>query len=468
MISQREHEPQRKARRGLTLVELLVTISIMATVTSMFVVAYRSAAVEANNIRTQSTIRKISEVLTARMQEYEQLPAEPLAIDPSVIPSATTGYRFRTTPIFGNVQPVGVVPPASQETAVMLLERARLFVLRQTIVQEMPDHPDDLKWTTTWFPPPPTPLPPLQRAQRVEQHIQSWLSNSHWFPTGLFVPGQPQIRAVGDLTSRTRQLIRKLSDVDSDGVISPILDWEKTNANAELLYLIVEDSALNGSSAIELFGRSEVRDTDGDGLNEFVDTYGNPIRWIRWPSGSEISVRSHPDLMDPALVGVNLQGDPLDRSKSDPEYASYSPKRNLLGLRPLVVSPGADRRFGLRLQLDTPIDIGPPFFPAAAKSFSLGDVPYGSPSTQIAETIRPSVQPIDPSIDLPYGAGSIDCYVADPWYPRNFVDQLVGTPNPSVSSPNNSFIPDTNDPYYHFLADQNDNISNLDTGGGAL
>jgi prepilin-type N-terminal cleavage/methylation domain-containing protein len=450
-------EQRVRNRRGLTLVELLVTISVMATVTSMLVIAYRSAATEANNIRTQATIRKITEVLTARMQEYEQFRAEPLAIDPSVIPSVTTGYRFRTTPIPGNAQPV-VLPPPNQESVVTLLERARLFVLRQTIVQEMPDHPDDLKWTTTWY-----------TGGPVELHLQALLSNSHRFPVGLFVPGSSPIFAVGELTPRTRQLIRKLSVVDPvSGAISPIPGWQTTNANAELLYLIVEDSAYNGSSAIELFGRSEIRDTDGDGLNEFVDTYGNPIRWIRWPSGSEISIRSHPDLMDPILLGVNVQGDPLDRSKADPEYASYSPKRNLLGLRPLVVSPGADRRFGLRLQLDTPINIGPPFFPSAAKSFSLGDVPYGSPSTQIAETIRPTVQPIDPSIDLPYSAGSIDCYVADPWYPRNFVDQLVGTPNPSVSSPNNSYIPDTNDPYYHFLTDQNDNVSNLETGGGAL
>jgi len=455
---QRIQEQRMRNRRGLTLVELLVTISIMATVTSMLVVAYRSAATEANNIRTQATIRKITEVLTARMQEYDQFRADPLAIDPSVIPSATTGYRFRTTPIPGNAQPVGVLPLTSQETAVILLERARLFVLRQTIVQEMPDHPDDLKWTTTWY-----------TSGPVELHLQAWLSNSHRFPTGLFVPGGPPIFAVGELTPRTRQLIRKLSVVDPvSGAISPIPNWHTTNANAELLYLIVEDSGYNGSSAIELFGRSEIRDTDGDGLNEFVDTYGNPIRWIRWPSGSEISIRSHPDLMDPALAGVNVQGDPLDRSKADPEYASYSPKRNLLGLRPLVVSPGADRRFGLRLQLDTPIEIGPPFFPSAATSFSLGDVPYGSPSTQIAETIRPSVQPINPSIELPYAPGPIHCYVADPWYPRNLLNQLLGSSNPTVSSPSNSYIPDTNDPYYQFSADQNDNVSNLETGGGAL
>ena len=45
------------------------------------------------------------------------------------------------------------------------------------------------------------------------------------------------------------------------------IPWDKTNANAELLFLIVEGSDLNGSSATELFGKSEVGDTDNDGAD---------------------------------------------------------------------------------------------------------------------------------------------------------------------------------------------------------
>ena len=63
-------------RPGLTLVELLVSISLITVVSSMFLVAYRAAATEASNMRTQSTIRKISEVLVSRMQEYENYPIQ--------------------------------------------------------------------------------------------------------------------------------------------------------------------------------------------------------------------------------------------------------------------------------------------------------------------------------------------------------------------------------------------------------
>jgi prepilin-type N-terminal cleavage/methylation domain-containing protein len=458
-------EQRLRNRRGLTLVELLVTISVMATVTSMLVVAYRSAATEANNIRTQATIRKITEVLTARMQEYEQF-----RIEPSVFPT------FGKIPADARAN-TGLVTPEKQENSTILLQRARLFSLRQTIVQEMPDHPDDLKWGHKWF--------AGGTKTQVDAHIDDWLGFSHRVPTGLFADSlpaaTPQIFAMTGISQRTRSLINRLTviyDENPTDAIPPILvplhsakngkpwditeePWEARNANAELLYLIVEDSQYNGSSAIELFGRSEIGDTDEDGLSEFIDSFGNPIRWIRWPSGSDISIRSHPDLMDPVFDGIDgngdpvrmdVQGDPLDRSKADPGYAQYSTFRQLIGLRPLVISPGADRRFGIRMQIDTPFSIGSPPFPRNDTSYSLGDVPYG----------------VSPQTDLPYSTSPVDCYAADPWYPRADVTLRLGAPRTNDSrAPFDNSIPLESD-YYDVTQDALDNISNLDTAGGAL
>ena len=60
----------------------------------------------------------------------------------------------------------------------------------------------------------------------------------------------------------------------------------KINSNseiqsAELLYQIV----MGMPEADSAFTSMEIADTDGNGLNEFVDGWGHPIFFIRWPAG---------------------------------------------------------------------------------------------------------------------------------------------------------------------------------------
>ena len=50
------------------------------------------------------------------------------------------------------------------------------------------------------------------------------------------------------------------------------------NLNAELLYLVVMNADPEARAA---FSEREVADTDNNGLFEFVDGWGNPIRWMR-------------------------------------------------------------------------------------------------------------------------------------------------------------------------------------------
>jgi len=198
-------------------------------------------------------------------------------------------------------------------------------------------------------------------------------------------------------TSRVRGLVRRLRS---------IAGWETTNANAELLFLIVEDSDLNGTSAIELFGASEVGDRDGDGLSEFIDGYGNPIQWIRWPTGYEGVARYHPDMLSPdilvgsgANVRVSITSDPLDRVGADPGMSRHFESGSVAnwesfkpgpGAFPLVVSAGLDEIFGIRFQL-TEAD------KTIIGSYSVRDARWQGG------------QPNYPSVPF---------YFTDPWYPR--------------------------------------------------
>jgi type II secretory pathway pseudopilin PulG len=380
----------RKPYRGLTLVELLVSISLITVVSSMFLVAYRQAAAEASNIRTQSTIRKISEVLVSRMQEYENYP----------INFARGTNNFFAIPIPGNATEAMPANNDEFEPKGILLERLRVMLLREMIAQEMPDHYQDIKTSG-----------PVVR--------------NYW--TGLVAPGpnpnagpQPVVVTASE-SPRAARIKARLTQVNPN--------WRQqldaTNpdqnpgafqvANAEFLYLIVEDSNLNGSPAIEIFGKTEIADTDNDGLLEFIDANRQPICWVRWPTGFPDTIRFHPDLLDPSFNRDGFANyafsDPLDPRKADPGYRIkfrntkvYKPSAMAF---PLVISSGVDRDgsggfgFGVKLWHE---------------KGSLGD-----PSDQNTRYRMPltSASVTDVVMPVPYDLGGQSPVVmCDPWFPR--------------------------------------------------
>ncbi len=298
--------------QGFTLIELLVVISILGTLAGMFTLAYRGAQQDSNTQKTRLTIQKISDVLRARMQDYETYPV------PTGIPataSVATGFH-----------------PGMK---MVLEERARLLMLRSIIRTEMPDHPDDLKATQFWG----TANPPIIYAMPTGLTKKVGALN-----VPIFVPGTDVMPNA--LTSRAANMYAKLK-------LYP--QWDATNANAELLYLIVEDSELDGSSAIEAFGASEIADTDGDGLYEFIDAFGYPIQWIRWPSGFSKVGSIYPDMLDSAILdssgNLKINSEPYDRLKADPGWsASNSNLMPSVYPMPLVVSAGPDGFFGLNFR----------------------------------------------------------------------------------------------------------------------
>lgn len=55
--------------------------------------------------------------------------------------------------------------------------------------------------------------------------------------------------------------------------------------SAELLYLIITESTIPGAPVLDTnFSASEIGDTDGDGWTEFLDAWGQPLRFYRWPT----------------------------------------------------------------------------------------------------------------------------------------------------------------------------------------
>lgn len=359
-----------KIKSGFTLIELLVVISIIGFMSGLFLVAYQGAAQQSNVQKTRTTVQKIGDVLNSRMEEYSSYP---------LVLRSPAGF-----PLSPNTTPLPPLPPALPESKTILLERARLLCLRELIAMEMPDHPDDIKWSDKWV----TAQPMTVFLNNAAQIIPTGLTAGG---SGVFVRNKP--------TSRVFGLARKLSGPTG----RPIPGWQATNANAELLYLVVEDSEFDGSSAIESFGASEIGDKDGDGLNEFIDAFGQPIQWIRWPTAFEGIARYHPDLLDPGIITgigaslkVTIETDPLDRMAADPGYGSTPLNINPgPGTTPLVISSGRDRRFGIRFEFASPM--------VGTQSFSVINSQW---------TI----------------AGYLNtARITDPWYPRNSPAAALGS-----------------------------------------
>ncbi|MGN1063926.1 MAG: hypothetical protein ACI4QC_00815, partial [Thermoguttaceae bacterium] len=86
------------------------------------------------------------------------------------------------------------------------------------------------------------------------------------------------------------------------------------NINAELLYLVVMNADPEARAA---FSEREVADTDNNGLFEFVDGWGNPIRWMRWAPGLVDSDRQ-PACYAGAVTISNPNTNRVAREDADP------------------------------------------------------------------------------------------------------------------------------------------------------
>lgn len=106
--------------------------------------------------------------------------------------------------------------------------------------------------------------------------------------------------------------------------------------SAEFLYFILTNSDIYGVPPVgeDAFSATEVGDTDGDGLREFVDAWGRPLRFYRWPTRlfnptGNPNITSSPNKIDrttasiffeglPAIPALNTEIDPLQIDPDDP------------------------------------------------------------------------------------------------------------------------------------------------------
>ncbi len=267
----------------------------------------RGARADAEAGMTRVTISKIHQVLASRWEEYLTAPL-PLKIPDRAFQRDSSG---------------------NQAVSSREMTRLRILALREFIRLDLPERAGDIFG--------PYGLPPvvigLNEANSVAQQAYQMASN----PTSWNRPEFPPPSITYTIRDR----------------VSSVSGWASENDNAELLFLIVQNTFLDGAGAMDLFKKTEIGDTDGDGLNEFIDAWGNPIRFIRWPAGYrdgnifqvgadfDMNGQVNLDALDPLLGDWG----------HDPLFANSDLKPGA-GLFPLVISAGPDGLFGTRFDIN--------------------------------------------------------------------------------------------------------------------
>lgn len=144
--------------------------------------------------------------------------------------------------------------------------------------------------------------------------------------------------------------------------------------SSEMLYWLITQADSFGVSPVDdsEFSSAELGDTDGDGRREFIDNWGNPLRFYRWPTrlirpgGAANSInRAVASLLISGLPSVPTQPGDVDPLTQDPDdrIGVYEATVNGTSMTPaqyetlahtpdtywvpLIVSAGADKSLGL-------------------------------------------------------------------------------------------------------------------------
>jgi prepilin-type N-terminal cleavage/methylation domain-containing protein len=248
----------RVGRGALTLVELLITMTIMAIIAAA-ILGTASAAMESARVRrTQSTIAKIHELIMERYASYE---TRRIDVDPSItqaidrwVGAATNHEDYRIRSLARG----------------QMIADARLLGLRELMKMEMPDRWGDALHEPQIL----SGVPPLAQAyRRYYEQIQ------------------PSATDVG------------------------------FSERGEMLYIVVMKATGDGEARAQ-FSQNEIGDVDGDGAREFMDAWGEPIGWLRWPAGV-VSDRQplNPDGTRPG----DTDHDPFDAYRRDSPSVTWPP-----------------------------------------------------------------------------------------------------------------------------------------------
>lgn len=291
-------------KSAFTLVELLITMAIIAILAGLLLGVAARAGERGREARTKAMIGRLH---TLVMEHYDT-------------------YKDRRAPLADEVVDAinSNLAPRNRGPA---LAEARLYALRELMLMEMPD-----RWSDVWL----TALPGNATAAATVPAAQPPLyldaSGGGSFNGGVTPLNEAYRR-------QCRASIEGINSITGNrNTVDNLLD----NQGAECLYMVVMLATADGE-ARTLFNESSIGDVDGDGAPEFLDAWGRPINFLRWAPGYESDLQTNANSLDSDesawINQADADHDPFDLFKSDPVA---------FRMVPLIFSAGSDESYGVR------------------------------------------------------------------------------------------------------------------------
>lgn len=299
------------SQRGFTLVELLVVMVIISILLGFILKAGMAAVRSAQVQATQALITKLEVALNDRLDALNQMR-----------PESNTAHKYLGSVFNSAFYPNQNLPPTFGAMTSDL--RAQTIAWYDYIKREMPDvffvqnttGPYPINFAGNPYPGTPTDQHGLGNfILPLGNSVAAPLGDNNGFgsvnpytgvaannPAGSGIYGASYAAAAG-IYKGLGYLPTGYDGVDNNGngmiddwsegvnstnqaiVMTHLSNHTHNTARAEMLYAILVEGRgpLGSVFNKDDFSSREVADTDDDGLPEFVDAWGNPLQFFRWP-----------------------------------------------------------------------------------------------------------------------------------------------------------------------------------------
>ena len=292
MITSHHHNQNRD---GFTLIELLMVVTIIGFLATMTVVVMSGITVQAEEEATNTTILKVSRLLEQRIEAFDRAfkgsrrdqyvrgtvgllkaidgrfdyyDTHPDEAPPAILLLARkAGFRFEVPQRMVELNVGGGATPAASG-------------LTAAVTDAVNGLPFELYRKSAY---------PIATQQLIDE--------------GTATPTRMQVNSRVSANWNVHQTYEAQARVSED---------VHGTESSELLYFMLTQSGTFGSSSVDAdqFTPNEIADTDEDGFLEFVDAWGHPLRFYRWPTRLFDPTAPNPFRPDFDVVDDNTEVDP--------------------------------------------------------------------------------------------------------------------------------------------------------------